>query len=121
MKVGEVLAQVNKIKPNTFDDDALLVWLNTIEAMVQTECLKVEPGSTGMITYTLPMDLDREMIMPAPYDQCYELYVESQIDYAQQEFATAQNTAALFNSAYTNALNYYVNKIDNNLKVVAKL
>ncbi len=119
MKVSELLAQVNKVKPNTYDNDILLRWANRAEAMVQTEAMSILPEA--VTEYTLPEDIDTDMILPPPYDQVYELYVEAQVDYAQQEFGTYNNTMVLFNSAYSEMLAYYVQKKNANLKITAEL
>lgn len=114
MKVGELIAQVNRIKPNALDDNALLVFLNRVEAMVKRDALHQEPDRE----YTLPEDVDTELILDPPHDQCYELYVSSQIDLAHQEYATYQNTAALFNAAWQEMLGYYVKKTHGALRII---
>jgi hypothetical protein len=119
MKVGELLAQVNKIKPNAFDDNTLLTWLNRIEAMIQTEIMKIE--SEKVKQYTLPESIEKELILTPPHDQCYELYISAQIDIAQQEYASYQNTMVLFNNAFNEMKKYYIQKKKKNLKINAKL
>ena len=119
MKVSELLAQVNKVKPNTYDDTTLLKWVNRAEAMVQTEAMKIQPEA--VTEYFLPEDTNTDMLLPPPYDQIYELYVEAQVDYAQQEFGTYNNTMVLFNSAYSEMLAYYVKKNNADLKITVEL
>lgn len=119
MRVSNVLEQINQTKPNAFDKETLLTWLNRIESMVQTEALHVEPEE--VVQYTLPEDLDTKLILDPPFDQCYELYIGAQIDLAQQEFATYQNTMTLFNQAYEEMLAYYVRKTHKQIRVKAKL
>ncbi|MGF6376850.1 hypothetical protein M2140_001928 [Clostridiales Family XIII bacterium PM5-7] len=106
MKVGEVLAHVNEVKPNPYTQELLLGWLNDIEAKIQTEALETKPE--GVHIYELPQDLDAEMILPRPYDECYKLYVQAQIDFALQEFGTYNNTMQMFNAAFNEAKKYYV-------------
>lgn len=106
MKIAEVLARVKEVKPNPFTDDTLLNWLNDIEAKVQTEALQRKPE--GVDIYTLPEDLNRELTLPKPYDECYMLYVQAQIDFALQEFDTYNNTMTMFNAAFREAKGYYV-------------
>lgn len=106
MKVGEVLAHVNEVKPNPYTQELLLGWLNDIEAKVQTEALQVKPE--GVRVYGLPEDLDTELLLPRPYDECYKLYVQAQIDFALQEFGTYNNTMQMFNTAFSETRKYYV-------------
>ena len=118
MKVGEIIAQVNTVKPNALDDNALLTFLNRVESMVQTEALHVEPELVKV--YSLPEDVDTELILPPPHDQCYELYITSQIDLVQQEFSTYQNTAVLFNGAWAEMLKHFVQKKHSSVRVTGK-
>ena len=110
MKISEVLARVKEVKPNPFSEDTLLNWLNDIEGKVQTEALDRKPE--GVEVYTLPEDLDRELTLPKPYDECYMLYVQAQIDFALQEFDTYNNTMQMFNTAFREVRNYYVRTLD---------
>lgn len=110
MKISEVLARVKEVKPNPFSDDTLLNWLNDIEAKVQTEALGRKPE--GADHYDLPGDLDTELMLPKPYDECYVLYVQAQIDFALQEFDTYNNTMQMFNTAFREVKNYYVRTLD---------
>lgn len=110
MKISEVLARVKEVKPNPFSDDTLLNWLNDIEAKVQTEVLGRKPE--GVDIYTLPEDLDTELTLPKPYDECYMLYVQAQIDFALQEFDTYNNTMLMYNTAFKEAKSYYVRTLE---------
>lgn len=118
MKVGEILAQVNNIKPNALDENTLLTFLNRVEAMVMTEALHVEPETIRR--YELPNDIDTELILPPPHDQCYELFLVAEIDLAQQEYATYQNSAALFNAAWSEMLKHYIQKKHGQIRVTGK-
>ena len=110
MTISQVIGYVNEIKPNTFTDALLLDWINDISAKVQTEIMGVKPE--GIRRYTLPEDLNTELELPKPFDEVYALYVEAQVDFAQQEIATYNNTMVMFNAAYKDAKDYYVSEYD---------
>lgn len=119
MKVSEVLGQVNRIKPNALDDETLLIYLNRIEAMVQTEALKRSVDEVE--TYKLPEDADREVILPTPYDQVYEMYIEAMIDLVHQDYGEYNNEMVIFNQAWNEMLSYYVHRERGNLRIHAYL
>ena len=118
MKIGELFAEVNKIKPNALDNDTLLTFLNRVEAMVQTEALHIDPEQVQ--SYYLPNDIDTELILPIPHDQCYGLYLQAQIDLAQQEFETYQNSVVLFNGAWEEMLKHYIQKTHGKIRIKGK-
>ena len=41
MKLIEAITTVNKIKPNAYDNASLLYWINQLDAMVQSNVMKV--------------------------------------------------------------------------------
>ena len=106
MKVSEALARVKEVKPNPFTDEMLLNWLNDFEAKVQTETRVKAPQ--GVDIYTLPEDLNTELLLARPYDECYPLYIQAQIDFALQEFDTYNNSMRMFNTSFEEAKRYYV-------------
>lgn len=109
MTVSEALARVKEVKPNPFTDEMLLNWLNDFEAKVQTDTKVKDPQ--GVDIYTLPEDLNTVLLLPRPYDECYPLYIQAQIDFALQEFDTYNNSVQMFNTAYTEAKRYFVQHI----------
>lgn len=120
MIITETLARVKEVKPNPFTDDTLMNWLNDIEAKVQTEALNRKPE--GVEVYSLPQDLDAELTLPKPFDECYILYLQAQIDFALQEFDTYNNTVQMFNTAFRDAKNYYIqHRGSEDLKIRAEL
>ena len=59
MTVSELIAYVDSVKPNAFSDSDKLVWLNEIEARIQTEVMLRWQGE--MEQYALPEDKDTEL------------------------------------------------------------
>ena len=52
-------------------------------------------------------DLTTELLVPAPYDDIYIRWLESQIDYTNGEYGKYNNSIAMYNAAYTAYANYY--------------
>ena len=91
-------------KPNSFSDDKVLTYINEVEEDVADQLHEeLEP-------YT-EVD-DTELLAPAPYDRLYVSYVKSQIDYANEEYASYQLNAEQHNQDMTDFINWVVrNKI----------
>ncbi len=105
MLVSEAIEKVKERKPNAYEDHTLLDWLNEIEARVQRELLDTAPE--GVYTYSIEEDMERELLLPKPYDVLYLHYVIAMIEFNQQEYEAYNNTVELANSMFLEAQKYY--------------
>lgn len=105
MFVSEAIEKVKERKPNAYEDHMLLEWLNEIEARVQRELLDTTPE--GIFTYDIERDMERELLLPKPYDVLYLHYVIAMIEFNQQEYEAYNNTTELVNSTFSAAQKYY--------------
>ena len=112
MRIDKLLKIVRTLKPTPFEDDILLMWVNEVEGMVQTEVLL---RSTADLT---PYELDgqgeptaAELIVPYPFDRLYLQYLLAQIDYANGEYAKYQNSMQMFNACYTDYVHHVAETI----------
>ena len=110
MKVGEIIAQVEKLKPNKFGTAIKYRWLSDIDGMICRELIDTHEGSplTEPFTgYQEGIDDDKELIAPFPYDVLYRWYLESQIDISNGEITKYNNTKTLYNNAYLTYTDWY--------------
>jgi hypothetical protein len=100
MTIKGLIDKVQEEKPNTFTDEKVLGFINEIEEDVSDQLHEdFEP-------YT-EVD-DTELIAPAPYDRLYVSYVKSQIDYANEEYASYQLNAEQHNQDMSDFINWVV-------------
>ena len=66
MTLSEAIEQVKTLKPNAYSEEALTVWLNQLEAMVQSEVHGVAPEN--IIKYEWGTDGDEPLTISRPYD-----------------------------------------------------
>lgn len=105
MTVNECLAKVKDRKPNAYKDESLTDLLNECEAMVQRELLLTVPDE--IVQYDFATDMDKELILPRPYDALYVTYIIMMIQYNQEEYMAYNNTNSMFQTQYANAQSYY--------------
>lgn len=97
MTPNKVIEIVDRIKPNSYTEEDKLRWINELDGMVQRLVMK----RTEVEQYTYPNDLDRELLIPAPYDEdLYTLYVQTKIDFYNREYTNYNNTATMFEIRY---------------------
>ena len=84
----DVLTKVNSLKPNPYGQ-LLLPFLESIELRIRTEIFSEEDP-----TYT-----PDALILSAPDDCIYYLYLFSVIDFLNGEYGKYENSSAEFNAA----------------------
>lgn len=106
MTLKEVIEYVSDIKPNAFSEETLTKWINECEGDVQTEILCISPDD--IITYKYSDNADTEMIVGAPHDKIYGLYLLAMIDFSHGEYSKYENTMQLFNAARSEFAKWFI-------------
>jgi hypothetical protein len=109
LTILEVLAKVNKLKPNGFEQTEKIDWLSTCEWNIKRDIIDTHEGSDEVTFtgYNENTPTDTVLIAPAPYDELYVRWLEAQIDYANGEMGRYNNSIALYNEAVGTFRNYY--------------
>ena len=101
MTIQELIDKVQEEKPNSFDTEKLIEFINEIESDV------AEQLSDDFDPYTTD-DLQEELIVRYPYDRLYVSYLKAQIDYANEEYPSYQLNADQHGVDFTDFLNWIV-------------
>lgn len=109
MTIMEALHRIDSIKPNSFSQLEKVKWLSTLDGIIKTEIIDTHEGaeSVNFDGYTENSDLNRALLVPAPYDELYLFWLESKIDYWSGEVGKFNNSIAMYNSAYAAFEKYY--------------
>lgn len=89
MTLRELINKIAKEKPHSFTEADIIAFVNQVEAEV-AEQFNMSEAPQYMDNHT---DLDIELLAPSPYSRLYVSYVKSQIDYANEEYASYQLNA----------------------------
>jgi hypothetical protein len=106
MIASKVIETVDRLKPNTFEDEDKFRWINELEGMVQKLVLQSE--TIKELTY--PEDLSKTLIIEAPFDNLYEMYVSTQIDLYDKNYDEYNNSAEIFEQQFTEYKKAYIRK-----------
>lgn len=96
MTPNKAIEIVDRLKPNSYGDEDKLRWINELEGMVQR--LVIQSDEVKELTY--PDDMDKELIIPAPFDDSYTLFLEAKIDYYNKEIGNYNNSAMMFEAQF---------------------
>lgn len=103
------MSLVDELKPNHYSAQRKMEWLNQIEGQIYEKVIKTHSNSGGITfeKYNLETDEDKELIASGIYEDLYRYFIESQIDYSNQEINKYNNSAAMFNETYSNYVKAY--------------
>ena len=91
-KMNEVVERVDAVKPNAYSDEDKYRWIAALDGMVSVQVM----GQAVPVTYVLPRDADKVLLVVTPFDDIYELYVSAMIDFHNREYNNYNNTVLLF-------------------------
>lgn len=101
MTIQKLIDKVQEEKPNTFDTEKLLEFINEIESDV------AEQINVDFDDYTTD-NLSEELLVPAPYNRLYVSYLKAQVDYANEEYPSYQLNAEQHMQDFTDFVNWIV-------------
>lgn len=104
MTSNKAIEIVDRLKPNVYSEEDKLRWINELDGMVQRLVIQTDE----VTEYAYPDDMDRELLIPAPFDDCYTLFLEAKIDYYNREYANYNNSAIMFDSQFSEYKKAYI-------------
>ena len=110
MNIHDVIELVDRLKPNNYTKEDKIMWLSILDARVFSEIINTHEDAeiVSYDGYTSDTDETTELLIPFPYAQeIYRYWLESQIDFANQEITKYNNDTAMFNEKWSDYANYY--------------
>ena len=104
MTANKAIEIVDSLRPNAYSEEQKFKWINKIEGMVQHLVIQAD----HIEEYSYPEDMDRELLVPAPYDDVYELYLGAMIDYYNREYGNYNNSVMMFESQFDKYKKAYI-------------
>lgn len=102
--LNEVIERVDKVKPNTYDDNTKADWIYRMEGRLRREVIKENPPQQ----YVDPDDNDRELLVDYPYDNMYDYYLMAMISYQDKEYGDYNNAIQMFENIYEEHAKWYI-------------
>jgi hypothetical protein len=102
MTIQNLIDKIQEEKPNTFTDAKMVSFINEIESDVAAQVNMV------FKPYTTAEDMNKELMVPAPYDRLYVSYLKAMVDYANEEYASYQLNQEQHLQDFADFLNWVV-------------
>ena len=109
MKIIDAINRIDSLKHNTYSQSDKVAWLSEVDCDVAKNVIATHNGGEDIdfTGYDDSTDTQTELLIPAPYDKVYLLWMEAWIDYYNGEYEKYNNAMAMFNTAYDGFKNYY--------------
>lgn len=109
MTVNQAIDYADSMKPNPFTREVKIGWLAKLDGMLFTEIVKThEGGESEEFSGYSEEDGEKELLVPAPYDQdIYNFYLQAQMDAENGEMIKYNQTITLYNSAAKLFMDWY--------------
>ena len=104
MTPNKAIEIVDRLKPNSYSEEDKLRWINELDGMAQRLVIQTD----NINQYSYPEDMNKELLIPAPFDDCYTLFLEAKIDYHNREYANYNNSAMMFEAQYSEYKKAYI-------------
>ena len=110
MTIFKALESVDAGSYNTYSQAQKIAWLSQLDSMIKTQILDAyepdgeHPAFSG---YDENTELDTRLLVPEPFDEVYLYWLESRIDYANNEYARFNNSNAMYAVALQRFADHY--------------
>lgn len=104
MTVSEAISKANVIKPNEYDADEKIKWLETLDDRIKREVLDTHelPEEVYFYGYKYETMGTDELLIPFPaFGDIYVYWLMAQIDFANMDTARYNNSMIMFNQLYS--------------------
>lgn len=108
MKIIEAINRIDSLKHNTYSESEKVLWLSEVDWDVAKNVIETHEGAEATFSgYDDSTDLQTELLIPAPYDKAYLLWMEAQIDYYNGEYDKYNNALEMFYEAFDGFKKHY--------------
>ena len=99
MTIREAITQSDETNTNDYSTTQKIIWLSRVEAMVKNDVIDAHEGSEAysFSGFDESTDMETELMMPEPYDECYIQYLQAQVYYANDEIDRYNRAITMFN------------------------
>ena len=109
MTIQEVIDQVDRHLMNTYDKKDKIRWLSQVDGRVKAEIIDTHVGgeTVRFDGYNEKTDVNTQLLIPEPFCEIYQRYLEAQIHYANREEERCNNASDAFEVQWRAFRNWY--------------
>ena len=106
MTLSKAIKGFRDLCPNPYPSEQLIAWISELDGLALADIFSSRADCPeGWQAYT-QTDMDKELLIPPPYDGIYFDWLKSKVDYWQDE-SNYSNSSKAFNNAYMSFGDYW--------------
>ena len=98
MKICEAIHRADSLIPNSYDWVRKIEWLSEVEGLIHRRII-CHYSNMPMPSYNEDTEADTVLVVPAPHDGLYVLWLEAKIAYYNGESERYENAKIMFETA----------------------
>lgn len=106
MTLKQVIEEVDRQKANAFTNEEKTKWVTNCEIQIAEEIFNVDSPA-----YEWEADQDTELLLTAPFEDIYILYVMSQIDFRNADYGRYNNELSQFDQRFSDAQAWFLRRL----------
>lgn len=109
MTISEAIDMLDNMMPNAYSQDDKVDWLNQIDGLIYKTIISTHDGVADISFngYDKETDVRTELLVEAPFDEIYYLWMESRVNYLNGENVKYNNSIARYNDLFQTYSNWY--------------
>ena len=109
MTILEALSRVDALKFNTYTASEKVAWLSNLDSAVKNLIIDNHEGGEAIsfTGYDENTEMNTVLLVPAPFDEIYLRWMESQINYHNGELEKYNASIIMYNTAFDAYANFY--------------
>lgn len=108
MKIHEAIEICDRQKPNGYEWEDKIHWLDKLDRQIFREIIAThEGGAEEFAGYTPETDDDTELLADEAYSDLYVKWLFAQIDFANSEIQRYNNSVTMFEKLYAEYADFY--------------
>ena len=110
MTIEQAIAKADREKPNGYPMSDKIAWLSTLDGNIKRDIIDTHEDGEDVVFDGYDDDtlLSTELLVPAPYDEIYDYWLQAMVDYQNGEIPKYNNSLVKYNeflSAFRNNYN----------------
>ena len=109
MKIAQAIRRLDSLVFNTYAPSEKIEWLSQLDSMVKKQIIDTHESAEriSFTGYDENTDQNTDLLVPAPYDEMYLLWMETKIHYYNGEYDKYNNAIIMFNAVFEDYKAYY--------------
>lgn len=109
MTISEAIDMLDNLMPNAYTQEDKVSWLSQIDGLIYNSIISTHEGAEDISFkgYDIETPTCTELLVCAPYDEIYYLWMESRVNYLNGELLKYNNSIARYNDLFQTYNSWY--------------